>query len=204
MKIICIGRNYTEHIKEMQAEQEKDPVFFMKADSSLQRNNRLFFIPDFTQDCHYELELVLRICKVGKAIEERFAHRYYDVVTVGIDFTARDLQAECKKKGLPWDVAKSFDQSARIGEWLQISDFENPLSDIPFWLKKNDEIVQQSVSGKMIHNFDKLIAYLSERMTLKIGDLIFTGTPSGVGAVKSGDRLMGGIADKTLFDFEVK
>ncbi len=204
MKIICIGRNYLEHAREMQAEPEKDPVFFMKADSCLQRDNRIFFVPDFTKNLHYELELVLRISRVGKGIAERFAHRYYDAVTVGIDFTARDLQAECKVKGLPWEISKSFDQSARIGEWISKEDLNVPLDKLPFWLKKNNEIVQEGNSADMIFYFDQLISYLSQFMTLKMGDLLFTGTPAGVGPVVSGDHLTAGIADKKLLDFAVK
>ena len=137
----------------------------------------MFFIPDFTNNCHYELELVLRVEKVGKAIEERFAHRYYNAVTVGIDFTARDLQDECKQKGLPWEISKSFDQSARIGEWVNISEFKDPLNSIPFWLKKNGVIVQQAASGHMTHHFDKLISYLSHFMDTKDGRLDFYGNP---------------------------
>jgi len=204
MKIICIGRNYHEHAKEMHAKPEKNPIFFLKADSCLQRDNRMFFIPDFSENLHYELEIVLRISRVGKGIAEKFAHRYYDAITVGIDFTARDLQAQCKTKGLPWEISKSFDQSARIGAWLPVSDFENPQTDISFWLKQNDKIVQASTSAAMIFNFDTLIAYLSKFMTLKIGDLVYTGTPAGVGPVASGDKLEAGIADKSLLKFSVR
>jgi 2-keto-4-pentenoate hydratase/2-oxohepta-3-ene-1,7-dioic acid hydratase in catechol pathway len=204
MKIICIGRNFQEHAKEMHAVPEKDPIFFLKADSCLQRDNRLFFIPDFSNNLHYECEIVLRISRVGKGIAEKFAHRYYDAVTVGIDFTARDLQAQCKAKGLPWEISKSFDQSARIGKWLPVSDFENPQSDISFWLKQNETLVQSASSAEMIFNFDALIAYLSKFMTLKIGDLIFTGTPAGVGPVSKGDRLEAGIGDRSLLKFSIR
>jgi len=204
MKIICIGRNYYEHAKEMDAKPEKDPIFFLKADSCLQRDNRIFFIPEFSNNLHYELEIVLRICRVGKGIAEEFAHRYYDAVTVGIDFTARDLQAQCKAKGLPWEISKSFDQSARIGSWISASEFVNPGTDIPFWLKQNGTIVQSATSATMIFNFDVLIAYLSKFMTLKMGDLIFTGTPAGVGPVSNGDSLEAGIGDKSLLKFSVR
>ncbi len=204
MKIICIGRNYYEHAKEMDAKPEKDPIFFLKADSCLQRDNRIFFIPEFSNNLHYELEIVLRICRVGKGIAEEFAHRYYDAVTVGIDFTARDLQAQCKAKGLPWEISKSFDQSARIGSWISASEFVNPGTDIPFWLKQNETIVQSATSATMIFNFDVLIAYLSKFMTLKMGDLIFTGTPAGVGPVSNGDSLEAGIGDKSLLKFSVR
>jgi 2-keto-4-pentenoate hydratase/2-oxohepta-3-ene-1,7-dioic acid hydratase in catechol pathway len=204
MKIICIGRNFHEHAKEMHAVPEKEPIFFLKADSCLQRDNRLFFIPDFSNNLHYECEIVLRISRVGKGIAEKFAHRYYDAVTVGVDFTARDLQAQCKAKGLPWEISKSFDQSARIGKWLPVSDFKNPQSEIAFWLKQNEKLVQSASSADMIFKFDTLIAYLSKFMTLKMGDLIFTGTPSGVGPVSSGDRLEAGIGTKTLLKFPIR
>ncbi|MEA1874056.1 MAG: fumarylacetoacetate hydrolase family protein [Bacteroidota bacterium] len=204
MKIICIGRNFHDHAKEMYAKPEKDPIFFLKADSCLQRDNRIFFIPDFSNNLHYECEIVLRISRVGKGIAEKFSHRYYDAVTVGIDFTARDLQVQCKAKGLPWEISKSFDQSARLGKWLAVSDFENPQSDISFWLKQNEIIVQSASSADMIFKFDALIAYLSKFMTLKIGDLIYTGTPAGVGPVSGGDRLEAGIGDESLLKFSVR
>jgi acylpyruvate hydrolase len=204
MKIICIGRNYLDHAREMNADIPHEPIFFLKADSCLQKDNRIFFIPDFTNNLQYELEIVLRIAKVGKAVEPRFAHRYYDAITVGIDFTARDLQERCKKNGLPWEISKSFDQSARIGQWIKMEEFDVPPKSVLFWLKQNDKIVQQAYTRDMIFSFDQLIAYVSRFMTMKIGDIIFTGTPSGVGQVFPGDRLTAGINDQVILDFLVK
>jgi acylpyruvate hydrolase len=188
MKIICVGRNYHEHIKELNSALPTSPVFFLKPDTSLLIRNRPFYYPDFTKELHYEVELVVKISKVGKNIQKRFAHTYYDQIGLGLDFTARDLQDECKKKGLPWTIAKSFDSSAPIGKFFPKSKFPD-LNNINFHLNLNDKTVQQGNSNMMIFSFDDVISYVSKFITLRMGDLIFTGTPSGVGPVKIGDRL---------------
>ncbi len=203
MKIICIGRNYSEHAKELNNPLPEKPVFFMKADSSILKNNKPFFLPDFSKDVHYEVELVLKISKLGKNIAEKFAHRYYNEIGIGIDFTARDLQKECKSKGLPWEIAKAFENSAPLGEFLPKENFSD-LNNIKFHLDINNCAVQQGNSGDMIFSFNKLISYLSQFFTLKTGDLIFTGTPAGVGPVKKNDRLQAYIEDNLLLDFKVK
>ena len=188
MKIICVGRNYHEHIKELNSALPSSPVFFLKPDTSLLIRNRPFYYPDFTKELHYEVELVVKISKTGKNIQKRFAHTYYDQVGLGFDFTARDLQDECKKKGLPWTIAKSFDQSAPIGKFFPKSRFRDP-GDISFHLDLNGKTVQEGNSGMMIFSFDDIISYVSRFITLRAGDLLFTGTPSGVGPLKIGDRL---------------
>ena len=203
MKIICIGRNYSEHAKELNNPLPEKPVFFMKPDSSILKNNKPFFLPDFSQDVHYEVELVLKISRLGKNIDEKFADRYFNEIGIGIDFTARDLQKECKSKGLPWEIAKAFENSAPLGKFLPKENFSD-LGDIKFHLNINDQTVQMGTSRDMIFSFNKLISYLSQFFTLKTGDLIFTGTPAGVGPVHKNDHLLAYIEDKLLLDFRVK
>jgi len=203
MKIICIGRNYMEHAHEMNSEVPEKPVFFMKPDTSLLRNNQPFFYPDFTQELSYEVEVVLRVNRLGRNINRRFAHRYYDAVTLGIDFTARDLQRECKQKGLPWEVAKAFDYSAPIGEFIPKRELED-INHLAFRLEINDRLVQAGSTAEMIFSFDELIEHVSKFVTFRTGDLIFTGTPSGVGQVKIGDRLKAYIEDRLMLDFFVR
>ena len=203
MKIICIGRNYTNHVKELNNDIPKEPLFFLKPDTAIQPKGHPFFIPHFSNNIHHEVELVVRINKAGKHIEEQFAHKYYSKIGLGIDFTARDVQKECKAKGLPWEKAKSFDGSAQISRtFIDKSDLE--LDDINFSLEKNGEIVQEGNTKEMIFSFNQIIAYVSRFFTLKIGDLIFTGTPEGVGKVKEGEILKGFIGDKEMFKVVVK
>jgi acylpyruvate hydrolase len=203
MKIICIGRNYVDHAKELNNPVPEKPVFFMKPDTSLLRNNQPFFLPDFSSDLHYEVEVILRINRVGKNIEKQFAHRYYSDVGLGIDFTARDLQRECKEKGLPWEIAKGFDGSAVIGSIFKMEALGD-IHALDFSLQKNGKTVQEGNTSNMIFSFDDIISYISKFLTLKIGDLIFTGTPAGVGPVKVGDKLEGFVGDKQMFTCEVK
>lgn len=203
MKIICIGRNYAEHAREMKSEIPSEPVFFMKPDTALLRNGEDFYYPDFTKDLHHEVELVLKISKQGKNIAEQFAHKYYDEIGIGIDFTARDIQSKCKEKGLPWEKAKAFDNSAPLGSFLNKNDFDN-LSDIAFHLEINGELKQKGNTADLLFSFDKLIAFVSQFVTLKVGDLIFTGTPEGVGPVKIGDILTAFIGDRKMLEFKVK
>jgi len=204
MKIICIGRNYSEHAKELGNEAPKEPLFFLKPDSAILPKRVPFYIPEFTNDLHFEIELLVKINKVGKHIEERFANTYYDKIGLGIDFTARDLQQECKSKGLPWEKAKAFDGSAVLGkEFIDKSEFES-IQDISFSLNKNGEQVQRGNSKDMIFTIDAIISYVSQFMTLKIGDIIYTGTPAGVGPVKIGDKLEGFIGDKQLISLDIK
>jgi len=204
MKILCIGRNYADHIAELQNETPSEPVIFAKPDTALLQRGMPFFYPDFSQDVHYELELVLRISKNGKNIDEKFAHTYYDAIGLGIDFTARDLQTKLKAKGLPWELAKGFDGSAPLGTVFKpVGDFAD-LKNINFRLEVNGETRQQGNSSLMLHPFDAIISYISRFITLKIGDLIFTGTPSGVGPVKIGDRLVGFIEQERVLDVAVK
>ena len=204
MKIICIGRNYAKHAKELGNTVPTEPVYFMKPDSALLPKKQPFFYPNFTKDLHYEVELVIKICKLGKNISKKFANTYYNEIGLGIDFTARDIQLECKAKGLPWEKAKAFDYSAPLSrEFIQKSEFKN-IDDIAFSLEKNGEIVQNGNSQDMLFDFDHLICYISQFMTLKIGDLIFTGTPAGVGPVKIGDQLTGYIEDKKMLDLNIK
>ena len=203
MKIICIGRNYANHAKELGNDIPSEPLFFLKPETAIQPKGHPFFIPDFSDEIHYEVELVIKINKNGKHIEERFAHTYYSQIGLGIDFTARDIQEECKLKGLPWERAKGFDGSAQISKTF-INKSELNLNDISFGLEKNGVIVQSGNSYDMIFNFDKIISYLSEFYTLKTGDLIYTGTPAGVGRVIAGDRLKGFITDKEMLKVVVK
>ncbi|QKG80166.1 fumarylacetoacetate hydrolase family protein [Tenuifilum thalassicum] len=203
MKIICIGRNYREHAKELNNEVPEKPVFFIKPDNCLLRNNQPFFYPDFTNDLHYELEVVLRINRLGRSINKKFAHRYYDAITLGIDFTARDLQQECKQKGLPWEMAKAFDYSAPIGPFIPKEDLGD-LNSLDFYLKKNGEMVQHGNTADMIYGYDELIEHVSKFVTFRTGDLLFTGTPSGVGPVKVGDRLQAYLGERLILDFFVK
>lgn len=203
MKIICIGRNYIEHAKELNNPVPKKPVFFLKPDTSLLIRNRPFFYPDFSDDIHYELELVLKICKNGKNITEVFAPNYYTEIGLGIDFTARDLQQEAKEKGLPWEIAKAFDQSAAISEFVPLESLTNP-EKISFRLHLNGKTVQNGMSTDMIFHFNHLIAYVSKFMTLRAGDLLFTGTPEGVGPIKIGDKLEGFLEDKLLISFDIR
>lgn len=203
MKIICIGRNYTEHIKELANEKPSDPVVFLKPDTSVLVKNQPFFIPDFSNDVHHEVELLIKISKVGKYIDKKFAHKYYDQIGLGIDFTARDLQSELKSKGLPWEKAKGFDGAAVIGEWLPKSDFKD-LNDINFSMKKNGEVVQNGNTSQMLWKIDELIEYISKYFTLKIGDIIFTGTPSGVSKVEPNDELVGFFENREVFKLTIK
>lgn len=203
MKIICIGRNYIEHAKELNNPVPSEPVFFMKPESSIVRNNFPFFYPEFSKDIQYEAEIVLHICKVGKYIQERYANTYYDEIGTGIDFTARDLQQKCKEKGLPWEMAKAFDGSAPISEFIPKESFAS-LDDLKIRLDLNEKTVQDGSSKDMIFTFDKIIAYISQFLTLKIGDLIFTGTPAGVGPVKINDRLEVFLANQKMMDFKIK
>ncbi len=203
MKIICIGRNYTNHIEELQNERPTEPVVFMKPDSAVLLKQHPFVIPEFSNDVHHEIELIVKISKVGKYIEPKFAHKYYDEISVGIDFTARDLQDKLKAKGLPWEKAKAFDGSAVIGEFLPKSEFTS-LENITFELTKNSQTVQKGNSNLMLWKIDELIAYVSQFFTLKIGDIIFTGTPEGVAAVQPDDVLEGFLEGKQLFRIQVK
>lgn len=203
MKIFCIGRNYVEHISELQNEIPQAPVVFMKPHTALLTDNKPFYYPNFTKDLHYECELVLRICKNGKSVLPKFAHTYYDAVTVGIDFTARDLQEYQKSKGLPWEIAKAFDHSAVIGKWQTLSE-EEKNKEITFSLRKNNIEVQHGNSENMMHTFDKIISYISTYFSLNMGDIIFTGTPKGVAAVNIGDVLSASIFEKELLKFEIK
>jgi 2-keto-4-pentenoate hydratase/2-oxohepta-3-ene-1,7-dioic acid hydratase in catechol pathway len=204
MRIFAIGRNYVEHIRELNNERPDEPVIFTKPDTALLRNNEPFYYPDFSNDIHHEVELVLRIGKEGKNIQEKFASKYYDSIGIGIDFTARDLQTKAKEKGLPWDIAKGFNGSAPISDkFLPVTHFKN-LSDINFRLTVDGALKQQGNTGLMIFSFDYIIAYLSKFFTLRTGDLIFTGTPKGVGPVKPGNVLAAYIEDEKLLEFEVK
>lgn len=203
MKIICIGRNYAEHAKELNNAIPTEPVFFMKPDTALLKDGEPFYYPEFTKDLHHEIEIVLKINKVGKHIDEQFAHKYYEEIGLGIDFTARDLQTKAKEKGLPWEKAKAFDGSAPIGKFISKNLLGN-LSDIGFELKINGKSRQIGNTKDLLFSFDQIIAYVSKFVTLKVGDLIYTGTPEGVGAVNMGDKLQGFIKDELFLEFEVK
>jgi len=204
MKIICIGRNYIEHAKELGNEAPTEPVFFLKPDTALLQKNSPFFIPDFSNEIHYEVEVVVKINRLGKNISEKFAHKYYDEIGLGIDFTARDLQDELKSKGLPWEKSKSFDGSAVLGKkFIQVTDLPDP-HGIKFSLQKGDEILQKGNTAEMAFNINQIIAYVSKFITLKIGDLIYTGTPSGVGPVKINDELKGYIGSQEMFNCKIK
>jgi len=202
LKIICIGRNYTDHIKELDNQKPKDPVIFLKPDTSLIQKNQPFFKPAFSEKIHHELELVIKINRVGKFIDKKFAHKYYENFTVGIDFTARDIQDELKNKRLPWEKSKAFDGSALVGNWLNKKDFN--LDNLNFSLKKNTRLVQKGNSKLMLWKIDELISYVSKFFTLKIGDFIFTGTPSGVGDVIEGDILNGFVETTNCFTIKIK
>jgi 2-keto-4-pentenoate hydratase/2-oxohepta-3-ene-1,7-dioic acid hydratase in catechol pathway len=203
MKLICIGRNYTEHIKELENEKPTDPVVFLKPDTAILLKKQPFFIPDFSEDVHHEVEILVKINKVGKHVAQKFAHKYYDKIGLGIDFTARDVQSKLKAKGLPWEKAKAFDGAAVVGEWLPKQDFED-VNNINFSLKKNGLVVQEGNTSLMLYKIDEIIEYVSKYFTLKIGDIIFTGTPAGVGKVIANDKLTGFIEDKQLFSITVK
>lgn len=203
MKIICIGRNYLKHAKELESEVPTEPVFFMKPDSSLLLDNRHFYIPEFSNEVHHEVELVVKINRLGKYIEARYAHRYYDEIGLGVDFTARDLQRQLIAKGLPWEKSKAFDSAAVLGDFIAKEEMGD-LGQIEFSLQKNGETVQKGNSKDMIFTIDTIIEHVSQFVTLKIGDLIYTGTPAGVGAVHIDDRLEGFIGDRKMFDFLVK
>ena len=203
MKLICIGRNYTEHIEELKNERPIDPVVFLKADSSVLAKKQPFFIPDFSDDIHHEVEILVKINKLGKHIDKKFAHKYYNEIGLGIDFTARDVQSYLKSKGLPWEKAKSFDGSAVIGDWIPKKEFED-VDNINFSMEKNGLMVQQGNTAYMLWKIDEIIEYVSKYFTLKIGDIIFTGTPAGVGKVESEDILIGFIEDKQIFSVTIK
>jgi 2-keto-4-pentenoate hydratase/2-oxohepta-3-ene-1,7-dioic acid hydratase in catechol pathway len=203
MKILAIGRNYGDHIKELENERPDEPVIFTKPDTAILKNNEPFYYPSYSHDIHHEVELIVKICKEGKFVQAAHAHKYYDKIGLGIDFTARDLQSKAKEKGLPWAIAKGFNGSAPISDWLDKSEFEN-IQNINFSLKVNDQLKQEGNSSLMLFSIDYIIAYLSQFFTLKTGDIIFTGTPTGVGPVSIGDRLEGYIENQKLLDFEVK
>jgi 2-keto-4-pentenoate hydratase/2-oxohepta-3-ene-1,7-dioic acid hydratase in catechol pathway len=203
MKIICIGRNYKNHVNELNNIVPTEPVIFLKPDTSIILKNQPFFIPDFSNDIHHEVEVIVKINRVGKYISKEFAHKYYDKIGLGIDFTARDIQQNQKKFGLPWEKAKAFDGSALIGKWVNKTSFDD-INDINFSLMKNNELVQQGNTSQMLWDIDSIIAYVSSFFTLKIGDIIFTGTPAGVGAVKENDKLKGFINGDDFFDLKIR
>ncbi|GAB3647802.1 fumarylacetoacetate hydrolase family protein [Echinicola sediminis] len=203
MKIIAIGRNYAEHIDELNNERPSNPVVFLKPDTALLKNNSPFYLPDFSNEIHHEVELVLKINREGKFIKKEFAHRYFEEIGIGIDFTARDIQKECKEKGLPWEIAKGFNGSAPIGDFLPVSNFKN-LNNLNFHLDINGQCKQQGNTSMMLFDFGVILEYVSKYFTLKKGDLIYTGTPAGVGKVNAGDRLEAYIEDQKLLDFEIK
>ena len=203
MKIFAIAQNYIAHNKELNSAHPTEPVVFMKPDTAILRNNKPFFIPDFSQDVHYETEIIIKINRIGKNIAEKFAHRYYSEVGLGVDFTARDLQRKLKDAGKPWEIAKAFDNSAVIGNFMSADAIAN-IQDVHFSLQLNGNTVQQGHTADMIFTIDTIIAHISKYFTLKIGDIIFTGTPSGVGAVSINDRLEGYIGETKMFDFKVK
>lgn len=202
MKIICIGRNYTKHIEELENEKPENPVIFLKPDSSILIKKNPFVIPPFSNDIHYEVEVLVKICKLGKHIDEKFAHKYYNEIGLGIDFTARDLQSQLKEKGLPWEKAKAFDGSAAMSEFFPKEKFN--LKNIHFQLYKNDELVQDGHTEHMLWKIDEIITYVSQFFTLKIGDIIFTGTPAGVGKVKPNDVLLGKLETMEVFKVNIR
>jgi len=203
MKIICIGLNYRKHAIEMGWPIPEEPVVFLKPDSSLLKNNKPFFLPGFSDNIHYEVEVVIKISKLGKGIAAKFAHRYYDEVTLGIDITARDIQSRQAKAGMPWELSKCFDGAAPIGEFIPVADLTN-LNDLDFRLEINNKVVQKSNTSDMIFGFNEIVEYVSQFFTLKTGDLIFTGTPSGVGQLKRNDNLAAYLGEKPLLDFLIK
>lgn len=202
MKIICIGRNYAEHISELGNEKPDKPVIFLKPDTALLKNNSPFYHPGFSEEIHHEVELLVKITKEGKSISMDFAHKYYEEIGLGIDFTARDIQSEMKKKGLPWDLAKGFNGAAPVSDFMSKKDWD--LTNLNFSLKKNGEIVQSGNTSHMLYSIDEMISWVSGFITLKTGDILFTGTPKGVGKVTIGDQLEGFIEDKKMLDFEVR
>jgi len=203
MKIICVGRNYSEHAKELKNEIPDKPVVFLKPNTALLKDNKPFYYPEWSNDIHYETELVLKVSKQGKYIDEKFAARYFEEVSVGIDFTARDLQSQQKAKGLPWEIAKAFDNSAVVGTFHQLTSLQKA-ENINFSLLQNGEKVQEGFHQDMMFSFEKVIAYVSQFFTLQVGDLIYTGTPAGVGPVKIGDKLEGFLEQQSVFSCEVK
>jgi|SRR5690606_6019387 len=203
MKIIAVGRNYVNHAKELDNPVPEQPVIFMKPDTAILRDNKDFYYPAFTQDLHHEVEVVLRVCKEGKHVAKKFAHKYYDAIGLGIDFTARDMQSHLKAKGLPWELSKAFDHSAVISPLLPITEIGD-LRDIDFALQKNEETVQHGNTKNMIFDFDTLITFISQHITLRKGDLIYTGTPEGVGSVGVGDRLEGLLNGQSMFTCQIK
>jgi 2-keto-4-pentenoate hydratase/2-oxohepta-3-ene-1,7-dioic acid hydratase in catechol pathway len=203
MKIICIGRNYAAHIEELKNEKPGQPVVFLKPDTALLKGGAPFYYPDFSTNIHHEIELVLKISKEGKYIQPQFAHRYFDEIGLGIDFTARDLQDQCKAKGLPWEIAKAFNGSAPIGDFKSVTEFSD-LKNIDFHLEINGEVKQKGNTSLMLFDFATIISYVSQFFMLKKGDLIYTGTPSGVGPVQTGDQLIGFIGNEKMLHVEVK
>lgn len=203
MKLLCIGRNYAKHIEELANERPEHPVVFLKPDSAILLKKHPFVIPEFSKDIHHEVEILVKIKKIGKYIDKKFAHTYYDEIGLGIDFTARDLQSDLKAKGLPWEKAKAFDGAAVIGKWVPKNTFES-VDAIAFTLQKNGTVVQDGNTAQMLWKIDELISYVSQYFTLKIGDIIFTGTPAGVGPVAIDDKLKGFIGDKEMFSIHVK
>ena len=202
MKIICVGKNYLKHIDELNSSKEDEPVIFLKPDTSIIQKNQPFFIPEFSNEIHYEIEIILKFNRLGKHIESKFPNKYFNQISLGIDFTARDFQNKFKERGLPWDISKGFDNSALIGDWKSIKTYD--LDNINFRLEKNGKIVQQSNSKNMIWKIDELIAYASKYFTIKIGDIMFTGTPEGVGVVSEDDVLEGFLGDEKVFSVKIK
>ena len=202
MKIICVGKNYLKHIDELNSSKEDEPVIFLKPDTSIIQKNQPFFIPEFSNEIHYEIEIILKFNRLGKHIESKFSNKYFNQISLGIDFTARDFQNKFKDRGLPWDISKGFDNSALIGDWKSIKNYD--LDNINFRLEKNGKIVQQSNSKNMIWKIDELIAYASKYFTIKIGDIMFTGTPEGVGVVSEDDVLEGFLGDEKVFSVKIK
>ena len=202
MKIICVGKNYLKHIDELNSSKEDEPVIFLKPDTSIIQKNQPFFIPEFSNEIHYEIEIILQFNRLGKHIESKFSNKYFNQISLGIDFTARDFQNKFKERGLPWDISKGFDNSALIGDWKSIKTYD--LDNINFRLEKNGKIVQQSNSKNMIWKIDELIAYASKYFTIKIGDIMFTGTPEGVGVVSEDDVLEGFLGDEKVFSVKIK
>ena len=202
MKIICVGKNYLKHIDELNSSKEDEPVIFLKPDTSIIQKNQPFFIPEFSNEIHYEIEIILKFNRLGKHIESKFSNKYFNQISLGVDFTARDFQNKFKERGLPWDISKGFDNSALIGDWKSIKTYD--LDNINFRLEKNGKIVQQSNSKNMIWKIDELIAYASKYFTIKIGDIMFTGTPEGVGVVSEDDLLEGFLGDEKVFSVKIK
>ena len=202
MKIICVGKNYLKHIDELNSSKEDEPVIFLKPDTSIIQKNQPFFIPEFSNEIHYEIEIILKFNRLGKHIESKFSNKYFNQISLGVDFTARDFQNKFKERGLPWDISKGFDNSALIGDWKSIKTYD--LNNINFRLEKNGKIVQQSNSKNMIWKIDELIAYASKYFTIKIGDIMFTGTPEGVGVVSQDDVLEGFLGNEKVFSVKIK